>query len=230
MNKTIKIVIEIVLFIACVGLVYAIYSSIMEPVNFNKRMTARENIAIQRLKDIRTLQVAYKSANGKFTSSVDSLKDFYENGQMVVVMQVGSADDSSAVAHTQKIRNSNKKITNEQLFQMYRSGDKNLVFSVESKIPVKDTLFKSRTDFNIDSLKTIPFSGGVPTEMEAVVKMVSGVPVPLFEASMPYKDLLKGLNNQLRINLDADRKDQNKFPGLQVGSITAPNNNAGNWE
>src|SRR5574344_1797139 len=208
MNKTIKIVIEIVLFIACVGLVYAIYSSIMEPVNFNKRMTARENIAIQRLKDIRTLQVAYKSANGKFTSSVDSLKDFYENGQMVVVMQVGSADDSSAVAHTQRIRNSNKKITNEQLFQMYRSGDKNLVFSVESKIPVKDTLFKSRTDFNI----------------------VSGVPVPLFEASMPYKDLLKGLNNQLRINLDADRKDQNKFPGLQVGSITAPNNNAGNWE
>ena len=83
MNKTIKIVIEIVLFIACVGLVYAIYSSIMEPVNFNKRMTARENIAIQRLKDIRTLQVAYKSANGKFTSSVDSLKDFYENGASV---------------------------------------------------------------------------------------------------------------------------------------------------
>src|SRR5574344_1293779 len=96
MNKTIKIVIEIVLFIACVGLVYAIYSRLMEPVNFNNRMTARENIAIQRLKDIRTLQVAYKSANGKFTSSVDSLKDFYENGQMVVVMQVGRSEEHTS--------------------------------------------------------------------------------------------------------------------------------------
>jgi hypothetical protein len=66
--------------------------------------------------------------------------------------------------------------------------------------------------------------------MEATTKMVSGVPVPLFEARMPYKLLLKGLDNQLRINLDADQRDKNRFEGLQVGSITAPNNNAGNWE
>ena len=54
--------------------------------------------------------------------------------------------------------------------------------------------------------------------------------VPLFEESMPYKSLLKGLNNQLRINLDAQCEDQGKYKGLQVGSISAPNNNAGNWE
>ena len=85
-------------------------------------------------------------------------------------------------------------------------------------------------DFNIDSLKTIPFSGGEPVIMEATVRRVSGVPVPLFEAKMPYKSLLKGLDEQLRINLDADRESQNKYEGLQVGSITSPNNNAGNWE
>ena len=38
------------------------------------------------------------------------------------------------------------------------------------------------------------------------------------------------MDNQLRINLDADRRNGNKYEGLQVGSITAPNNNAGNWE
>ena len=113
---------------------------------------------------------------------------------------------------------------------MYEAGDKNLVFSVVTQLPVKDTLFTNREDFCIDSLKTIPFSGGAPIEMAAETHMVSGVPVPLFEAKMPYKLLLKGLDNQLRINLDADRKDQNKYEGLQVGSITAPNNNAGNWE
>ena len=113
---------------------------------------------------------------------------------------------------------------------MYLNGDRNLVFAVSNKVPVRDTLFNGREDFNIDSLKYIPFSGKAPVQMEAVTKMVSGVQVPLFEAKMPYKLLLKGLDNQLRINLDAERRDQNRYEGLQVGSITAPNNNAGNWE
>ena len=95
---------------------------------------------------------------------------------------------------------------------------------------MKDTLFNHREDFCIDSLKYIPFSGGQEIEMEAISRMVSGVQVPLFEARMPYKKLLKGLDNQLRINLDADCKDRNRYEGLQVGSVTTPNNNAGNWE
>lgn len=203
----------------------------MKPVNFNKQKAYRESVAIQRLKDIRTLQVAFKSVNGKFTSTVDSLADFYNNGKMGIVMQVGSMDDSLAVAHTDKIKKSSrKKMTGEDFLKLYEAGDKNLVFSVETKIPVKDTLFTHRDDFVVDSLKYIPFSGGQEVLMEAIVKTVSGVPVPLFEAKMPYKALLKDMDNQLRINLDAEKKDQNRYEGLQVGSVTAPNNNAGNWE
>ncbi|MBQ7622389.1 MAG: type II secretion system protein [Bacteroidales bacterium] len=230
MNKTVKILLEIVLLLAICGLVFALVSSIMKPVNFNKQRAHRETVAIQRLKDIRTLQVAYKSANGRFVSTIDSLKAFYENGKMSIIMQIGSADDSIAWEHTEKVKKANRKITPQQLLEMYEAGDKNLVFSVETKIPVKDTLFLRRTDFCIDSLGTIPFSGGAPVEMEAETRMVSGVLVPLFEARMPYRQLLKGMDNQLRINLDAERKDQNKYEGLQVGSVTAPNNNAGNWE
>ena len=229
-NKIVKLIVEIALFAVCVGLVYLIYSSIMKPVNFNKQKDYRSTVAVQRLKDIRTLQVAYKSVNGKFVSTVDSLKNFYETGEMSIIMQVGSADDSLAMAHTEKIKKANRKITGAKLYEMYLAGDKNLVFSVESKIPVKDTLFASREDFCIDSLKYIPFSGGQEIEMEAITKMVSGVPVPLFEAKVPFKALLKGLDNQLRINLDAERRDQNKYEGWMVGSVTAPNNNAGNWE
>ena len=230
MNKALKIILEVVLCIAIAGLVFAIYKSIMKPVNFNKQKEKREAVAIQRLKDIRTLQVAYKSVNGKFVSTIDSLKNFYETGKMSVVMQIGSADDSIAWAHTEKIKKANRKITPEKLLELYEAGDKNLVFSVATQIPVKDTLFLNRDNFCIDSLATIPFSGGDPVIMTAETHMVSGVPVPLFEAKMPYKSLLKGMDNQLRINLDADRRDQNKYEGLQVGSISAPNNNAGNWE
>lgn len=231
MKKSVKIILEIVLLVLCVFLVNLIVKSIMKPVNFNKQKAYRESVAVQRLKDIRTLQVAYKSVNGKFTSTVDSLADFYNNGKMGIVMQVGSMDDSLAVAHTDKIKKSSrKKMTGEDFLKLYEAGDKNLVFSVETKIPVKDTLFTGREDFVVDSLKYIPFSGGETVLMEAIVKTVSGVPVPLFEAKMPYKLLLKGMDNQLRINLDAEKKDQNRYEGLQVGSVTAPNNNAGNWE
>ena len=231
MKKSVKIILEIVLFLLCILLVDLIVKSIMKPVNFNKQKAYRESVAIQRLKDIRTLQVAFKSVNGKFTSTVDSLADFYNNGKMGIVMQVGSMDDSLAVAHTEKVtKASRKKMTGEDFLKLYEAGDKDLVFSVETKIPVKDTLFTGRDNFIVDSLKYIPFSGGQEVLMEAVVKTVSGVPVPLFEAKMPYKALLKGMDNQLRINLDAEKKDQNRYEGLQVGSVTAPNNNAGNWE
>ena len=225
-----KLLTWLVLPAIIVALVYAIVTSILKPVNFNKETARRTEVGVQRLKDIRTLQVAYKSVNNKFCSTVDSLKDFYLNGQMEVVMQVGSQDDSLAVAHTEAVKKANRKITANDLYQMYLNGDKNLVFSVINKIPVKDTLFNGRDDFNIDSLKYIPFSGKEPVQMEAITKLVSGVQVPLFEARMPYKLLLKGMDNQLRINLDAEKRDQNRYEGLQVGSITAPNNNAGNWE
>ncbi len=203
---------------------------IMQPVNFNKAKDARQAVAVQRLKDIRELQVAFKSVNNKFTSDLDSLVSFYNSGEMSIVMQVGSMDDSLAVAHTEAIKKKNRKITAAKLYELYKAGDKNLVFSVESKIPVKDTLFLSRENFCIDSVVYIPFSGGKKIECKAIVKQVSGVPVPLFEARIPYRELLKGLDNQLRINLDAERRDQNKYEGLQVGSIENPNNNAGNWE
>ena len=229
MSKSVKILLEVLLAIVAVGLVYLIYSSIMEPVNFNKEKAHRQAVAVQRLKDIRTLEVAFKSVNNHFTASIDSLKDFYENGKMDVVMQVGSADDSVAVANTAAIRKQNKKITNEELLALSQKGMP-LVFSITTPIAVKDTLFNGREDFCIDSLAYIPFSGGQKTIMDAIVKKVSGVDVPLFEAKMPWRALLRGMDNQLRINLDAVCEAQSRYQGLQVGSVSAPNNNAGNWE
>lgn len=229
MNKVVKTLISLVLLAIIAGLTYMIVQSVQEPVQFNKHVDARKAVAVQRLKDIRTLQVAYKSVNGKFTSDFDSLAQFYKNGEMEVVMQIGSNDDSLAVANTQALKKKNPKITAQEMYNLYQQGQ-SLVFSIVNKIPVRDTLFTGRTDFVLDSIKYIPFSGKELVEMEAIEKMVSGVSVPLFEAKMPYKKLCKGLDNQLRINLDAACKASNRYEGLQVGSITAPNNNAGNWE
>ena len=233
MNKTVKILVEILLALAAVGCVYGIYRSIMKPVNFKKEQARREEVGIQRLKDIRTLETAFKGVNNRYTADIDSLINFYNTGKMDIIMQVGSKDDSLAWENTERVKKAYKKLSKEELnakfMDLYRQGEK-LVFSISTPIAVKDTLFNGRPDFCIDSLKYIPFSGKQLVETDAIVKTVSGVQVPLFEARMPWKALLKGMDNQLRINLDAEAKDQNKYEGLQVGSVTMPNNNAGNWE
>ena len=233
MSKSLKIILEIVLAALIVLLAWLIIASVQKPVKFNKELDARSQVAVQRLKDIRTLQVAYKSAYGRFSPTVDSLKMFYENGKMDITMQIGSNDDSIAVANTEAIKKANKKLKPEQLTaklqEAYAAGQK-VVFSTVTKVPVRDTLFNNRPDFCIDSLKYIPFSGKEAIQMESTIKMVSGVPVPLFEARIPWKSLLKGMDRQLIINLNAESRDLNRYEGLQVGSVTAPNNNAGNWE
>ena len=229
MNSILKKVLTYLILPACIaGLAYALVASIMEPVHFEKHREYRKGIAVQRLKDIRELQVAYKNVNGKYTADVDSLIMFYKDGKMKVVMQIGSQDDSVAVANTKALKKRKPRIKPEEMLKLYNEG-KSLVFKIENEVAVRDTLFNDRENFFVDSLAFIPFCGD-SIIMASTVKKVSGVNVPLFEASMPYKSLLKGLNNQLRINLDAQCEDQGKYKGLQVGSISAPNNNAGNWE
>ena len=233
MNKAVKIILEILLALAAVGLVYAIYNSVMKPVNFNKEKARRQEVAVQRLKDIRTLEVAFKGVNNRYTADIDSLINFYNTGKMDIIMQVGSNDDSLAVENTAKVKKAFRNLKKEELdakfMELYKQGQK-LVFAISTPIAVRDTLFNGRENFSIDSLAYIPFSGGQKVEMDAIVKTVSGVQVPLFEARMPWKAVLKGMDNQLRINLDAECDDLGHYKGLQVGSITAPNNNAGNWE
>ena len=233
MNKAVKIILEVLLGLLIAGLAWAFIASIQKPVKFNDEVAARSKVGIQRLKDIRTLQEAFKSVNGRFSPTVDSLVLFYNEGKMDIVMQIGSHDDSLAVVNTDRIKKANRRLKGDaltaKLQEAYESGMK-VVFSTVTKIAVKDTLFTHRSDFVVDSLRYIPFSEGQEVEMESTIKKVSGVQVPLFEARMPYKALLKGMDNQLRINLDADCRDRNRYEGLQVGSITAPNNNAGNWE
>ncbi|HCT93648.1 MAG: hypothetical protein A2X19_06405 [Bacteroidetes bacterium GWE2_39_28] len=199
-----KILILVVLPVLIIVLGFLIYKSIQQPVEFEKQRKIRETICIERLKDIRTLQVAYKSRYNKFTSDMDSLIDFYNNGTITIIRQIGSFDDSVAVAQKRVFRDS-------------------------IPIAVKDTLLK-RAGFNVDSLAFIPFSGGEKMLMKAIIAKVSGVDVPLFEASAPYDLLLKGLERQLVVNLNSDRDIAGRYPGMKVGSIDAPNNNAGNWE
>ena len=236
--KIIKAVITILLLpAAIVALVYANFESIAEPVRFDEVMASRQDEAIQRLKDIRSLQEAHKNVKGYYAASMDSLKLFYNEGSMKVVLQIGSHDDSLAVVNTEALKKQLKakgvkdKDMQAKLYEAYLADrTQKIVCSIESLIPVKDTLFNERPEFHIDSLAFIPFSAGDSIILKADVREVSGVKVPLFEARVPYASLLRGLDEQLVVNKIAEKEDLELYPGLMVGDIEKPNNNAGNWE
>ncbi|MDR2026024.1 MAG: hypothetical protein LBQ01_00505 [Prevotellaceae bacterium] len=177
----------------------------MEPIRFNKAVEYRKEMVVQRLKDIRDLQVAYKDSYGRFAGGFDTLINFYKNDSLKIVKQVGSWDDSVAVAKKQ-------------------------VYTDTIRIAVKDSLFKNVARFHIDSIALVPIVRD-SIKMDTVSYLsISRVIIPLFEASVHNDVYLKGLDRQAIVNLNDEHKNMNKYPGLKVGSITQPNNNAGNWE
>ncbi len=198
-----KTVYQIALAVIIAILGYFLYESIMEPIRFEKEKNRRYNATIERLKSIRTAQDAYRSRFGKYTGSFDTLINFMKEGQIKVVKQIGSEDDSVALAQ-------------------------NKIFRDTILIPVRDTILKG---YPYDSLRFVPFTGGEKFELAAgELKTQSGVSVKVFECKAPNKVILKNLDRQEIINMDDLAKKLNKYPGLKVGSLTEATNNAGNWE
>ena len=202
-------------------------------IDFEEEQQRRERIVIQRLKDIRDLQIAYKNVNGRYVSTIDSLQRFYREGTIPISIQIGSNYDSLAIANTKRIKARFPRLKGEELnrklYEYYLAGEA-LVFTKTFSVPVRDTLFRSRPDFHIDSIAFIPFSGGMPIQMVATIRKVQGVRIPLFEASIPYRLLFRGMHSDYVEQRIKCKNDAGRYPGLKVGDINFPNNNAGNWE
>jgi len=207
-----KKIIQIALAILIVVLAYFLWESIQAPIRFNKAKDQRYAATIQRLKDIRTAQIAYKAEYGKFTASFDTLIDFVKTDSMKLVMAEGSlSDELLAQGWTEAIAVKEGLIKRDTI-----------------RIAIKDTLFAP--DFKADLLWKVPFTDNDSFEMATANLSVSKLNVNVFEAKVHNNVLLHGLDSQEVINLNDRMKNQENFPGVKVGDILEPNNNAGNWE
>ena len=82
-----------------------------------------------------------------------------------------------------------------------------------------------------DSLQYVPFSGKERFHLEASFDMgKSGRQVPVMQCGATYDQYLKGLDENAVANLTEKANMSGRFPGLMIGDITQPNENAGNWE
>lgn len=211
-----KILLTVVLVGIIAFLTWWLVGMFQTPIAFEETRKAREAKVVERLKDIRTAQRAYRTKYGRFVSTFDSLINFVKTDSLEMLLAIGSEDDSVAVAQNKVIR-------------------------VKTMIAVKDTVFTSRLkenpNFSLEEIRYIPFSDvatGSKKEFQfgsQVIVTESKVNIPVFEAFAPYLDFLGDLDKQELINYrDLRINTLMKDDGLKVGSLQAPNNEAGNWE
>jgi hypothetical protein len=106
---------------------------------------------------------------------------------------------------------------------------KGLVKRDTIRISILDSIFKK--GYPVDSLRFVPFTKGSQFELAAgELETGSGLKIKVFEAKAHNDVILKGLDRQLIVNMNDLRKKLERYPGLQVGSLTEATNNAGNWE
>ena len=206
---------QIILAVAIVGLVYVIYVQISTPIRFDKETKAKKAQVIDRIKDIRTAQRAFKSKYQHFTASFDSLSAFVLTDTLELERKIVDEDDSVAMAMLKK------------------SGKKNIE---KFKIAVIDTIFapKKVTRQDVENFRFIPGTGNkAQFIMEAgIITTESKVVIPVVECRAPYKMFLDTVAyRQEVINLiDDEQNNFNRYPGVKFGSMDSGNNEAGNWE
>lgn len=226
-----KTLIKLLLFISIGFLTYFCIMSIATPIKFAETREAREKMVVTRLVDIRKAQMEFKNQKGGFTADFDELIGFLKSAKMKSVLKEGSLTDLQLEAG----------LTEAKAAQIVRSGKTSEIIANGLQNFRRDTAYLDMistlyegvyTHETIGKLAIIPFSENEKFEMKAnnAYFNSNGIQIALFEAKAEYKTYLHDLDRQEVLNITDLQRKLEKFPGLKVGSVDSPNNNAGNWE
>ncbi len=187
----------------------------MGPIDFNKVRDQRYSKVINRLKEIRKAQIAYKDVNGKYSKNFDTLIKFIDEGFFTLIEK----RDSSYLEYDRTYR-----------IDMLKEI---VVIDTLGKVSVKDSLFKNNSNyinmakvpiegtdaqFSIDANKIEKNSGGSISYYVNVFEVKVSKDIVLFDQN---RDLLKQENETISV-------DGVNGPEIVLGSMTNVSTN-GNW-
>lgn len=223
------------------------------PIQFEETRAQREEAVVKNLIHIRTAEVEFKNQHGRFMADADSLLMFLKTAPKKEVLKEGSLTDKQLEAgmtepkavkliDKAKAKAMSKLKTDdpEAIYEYIWANDKDIKDAglqgfrrdtIERNMI--ETLYKGEfTAENIDQIVLIPYSDNLRFEIEVndEYQTTQGIHVPLFEVRAPFETYLADQDKQELVNLIDKEQKLEHYPGLKVGSIEAPNNNAGNWE
>ena len=187
-------------------LAYFVYNSINSEVEFQQVAKVRVAKNVQKLKDLRQVQIAYKKANNTYSNNFESLIDFLENDSMAIVKAIGETPDSLTDAQALELgiisRDTAYVLAKETVF------DEAYLSSRNEKFPL-----------DLSALTTVPHSDQ-NYSVDAGMVEKGKVVVQVFEISTTYGAAFTGL--------DAENKSFELGNLLKVGSMDEASLN-GNW-
>jgi len=205
-----KTIIQIVLWIACIGFGYLIYQSVTGPIQFKKVKQERFSKVVSKLKDIRNSQEAYKTVTGKYANDFKTLISFVENGKYTITQQRDSSymemDKTYGIELLKEVK----------------------IIDTLGFVSVRDSLFKN--DDRYKSLMNVPgATGGEKFEMKSTIIDKGGYKAPVFEAKVKKnvvlgdqpKDMLDRENAQVSV-------EEVNGDVIKVGSLEQVST-SGNW-
>ncbi len=208
MNR--KRALELFLWALSIFFASQIYSSINGPIKFNQVKNDRYTQVIDRLKDIRTAQIAHKDVNGFYANNFDSLVSFIDNGIFTVIEK----RDSSYLEYNRTYR-----------IDMLKEVE---IVDTLGFVSVKDSLFGDNESYKM--MAKVPVDG---TDSEFSIKAdiidKNGYQVPVFEVKVKKDIVLFDQNKDL---LDQENKvvsvDGVNGPEIILGSMSDVST-SGNW-
>lgn len=200
------------LWVLALILIYLNVSAISAPIEFNKVKKERYLKVIDRLKDIRNAQIAFKSVNGIYSNNFDSLINFVENAEYTLIQK----RDSSFLEYDRTYR-----------IDMLREV---VVIDTLGFASVKDSLFGNSNRYKNMAQVPIETPEGISFfKIKSDIIKKGDYNVPVFEVSVSKdivlwdqnKDLLKQEKGLMSV-------DGVNGPSLVLGSMIEVNTN-GNW-
>ena len=205
-----KTILQIVLWIVCIGLGYLIYKSVTGPIEFKKVKQARFADVISNLKDIRDSQEAYRTVNGEFAKDFKTLIAFVDNGQYTITQR----RDSSYMEFD--------KVYGIDLLREVT------IIDTLGFVKVKDSIFKGSDRYK--NMMNVPHTqGDEKFQMKADILDKGGYRAPVFEVKVKKdvilydqpKDLVDRENAQISV-------EEVNGSEIIVGSLSDVSTN-GNW-
>ena len=251
-----KVIIRILLGIAVAFMAYICVNSVVTPIKFEEARLQRETKVINNLVSLRTAEAQFRLDKGYFTADLDSLINYLKTTPKKEVYKVGSLtekqlEDGMTENKAAKIlERARLKAQRKEKFQGPDSLDLLYNYIWEKDREVKETglqgfrrdtiltnmiqsLYKGQyTEETIGEIVYIPYTNNMKFEVETNNGYTTsqGIKVPIFEIRAHFNTYLHDLNAQERANIIDKEEKLDHYPGLKVGSVDAPNNNAGNWE
>lgn len=205
-----KTILQIVLWIVCIFLGYMIYKSVTGPIEFDKVKKERFAEVIQKLKDIRNAQEAYKTVKGRYANDFNSLVAFVDTAKYTITQQ----RDSSYMEF-------------DKVYQIDMLKEITIIDTL-GFVPVKDSIFRNSERYK--QMMYVPYGqNNEQFTMKADIIEKSGYKAPVFEAKVAKSVVLYDQPKDLlaRENVQVSVEEVNGTE-IKVGSLTEVST-SGNW-